>query len=194
MLRRRKKVVMTMTDVTTQDRAKRGNGAKPKRDRERMVADDVVTPNSLATHLGCTRQNIARLTAEAVLVQRSDGNYDQTANRLRLFKHLRENHRHTARSKADAEHIAVKTKMLQSRLDEREGRLIAAEEATHRMMTLYGTFITGLSSFPAKIGGRDLGLRRAVDKAVFDLRTEIGTALHKLADADHENANGEIIE
>ena len=103
---------MTMTDATTQDRvAKRGNGAKrqPKPDRERMVADDIVTPNSLATHLAMTRQNIARLTAEAVLIQRSDGNYDQTANRLRYLKHMRENHRHTARSKADAEHIAVKT-------------------------------------------------------------------------------------
>ena len=180
-----------MTDATTQDRATKPK-RQPKRDRERMVADDVVTPNSLATHLGCTRQNIARLTAEAVLVQRSDGNYDQTANRLRLFKHLRENHRHTPRSQADAEHLAVKTKMLQSKLDEREGRLIAAEEAAHRMMMLHGTFITGLSSFAIKIGGNDLGLRRVVDRAVFDLRTEIAGALNKLADADHENANGEI--
>jgi hypothetical protein len=111
-----------MTELAAQD-PKRSNGAKPKPDRDRMVVDDVVTPNSLATHLGCTRQNVARLVAEAVLVQRSDGNFDQTANRLRYIKHLRENHRHTARSKADADHVAVKTKMLQSRLDEGEGCL-----------------------------------------------------------------------
>ena len=151
-----------MTETTTHDRAtKRSNGAKrqPKPDKISRVADDIVTPNSLATHLGCTQQNIARLTAEAVLVQRSDGNYDQTANRLRLFKHLRENHRHTPRSKADAEHIAVKTKMLQSRLDERQGRLISAEEAANRLMLLHGAFVTGLGGFAARIGGRDLGLR-----------------------------------
>ena len=35
-----------MTDVMTQERA------APKRDKVRMVADDVVTANSLATHLG----------------------------------------------------------------------------------------------------------------------------------------------
>jgi hypothetical protein len=35
-----------------------------------------VTPNSLATHLRCTRQNIARLTAEAIIEQRADGHYD----------------------------------------------------------------------------------------------------------------------
>ena len=62
-----------MTEPLTQDRA-----PKPKRDPVRMVADDVVTANSLATHLGMTRQNVARLTAEAVIEQRSDGCYDQT--------------------------------------------------------------------------------------------------------------------
>ena len=62
-----------------------------------------MSPNSLATHLGCTRQNIAGLTAEAIIEQRSDGCYDQTASRLKYIKHLREQHRHTPRSQADAE-------------------------------------------------------------------------------------------
>jgi hypothetical protein len=77
-----------MTEVVTQDRATK----KPKRDKVRKVADDIVTPNSLATHFGCTRQNTARLTAEAVVEQRSDGHYDQTASRLRYIKHLCEMH------------------------------------------------------------------------------------------------------
>jgi hypothetical protein len=38
--------VRAMTELNTQDRA-----PKPKRDKVRMVADDVVTANSLATHL-----------------------------------------------------------------------------------------------------------------------------------------------
>src|SRR6478609_8478589 len=67
-----------MTELVAQDRA-----PKPNRDKVRMVADDVVTANSLATHLGMTRQNVARLTAEAVIEQRSDGCYDQTASRLK---------------------------------------------------------------------------------------------------------------
>jgi biotin operon repressor len=37
------------------------NTDRPKRDKARMVADDVVTANSLATHLGMTRQNVAQL-------------------------------------------------------------------------------------------------------------------------------------
>jgi hypothetical protein len=33
----------------------------------------IVTANGLATHLGMTRQNVARLMAEAIIEQRSDG-------------------------------------------------------------------------------------------------------------------------
>jgi hypothetical protein len=49
-----------MTELATPDRATK---PKPKRDKVRIVADDVVTANSLATHLGCTRQNIAAMRA-----------------------------------------------------------------------------------------------------------------------------------
>jgi hypothetical protein len=35
-----------------------------------------------------SRQNVARLTAEAVIEQWSDGCYDQTASRLKYIKHL----------------------------------------------------------------------------------------------------------
>lgn len=70
-----------MTELVTQDHA-------PKRDKTRMVADDVVAANSLATHFGCTRQKLARLTAEAVIEQRSDGRYIQAASRLHYIRHL----------------------------------------------------------------------------------------------------------
>ena len=98
-----------MPEVMMQERA------APKRDKNRKVADDVVTANSLATHLGCTRQNIARLTAEAIIEQRSDGHYDQSASRLKYIKHLRSEHRRSPRTQADADHVRVKTEMLHLR-------------------------------------------------------------------------------
>ena len=58
--------------VATQNTTKR-NGAKP--DKARMVADDIVTANGLATHLGMTRQNVGV----------TDGERDhRTAQRRRL--------------------------------------------------------------------------------------------------------------
>jgi hypothetical protein len=50
------------------------------------------------------------------------------------------------------------------------------------MEQLVGLFLSGLSGFGARIGGRDLAVRRAVDKAVYDLRLEISEACTKQAD------------
>jgi hypothetical protein len=55
---------------------------------------------------------------------------------------------------------------------------------------LIGLFLTGLSGFAARIGGRDLAMRRVVDLAVFDLRKEIAEAANKIADEVGEPAPG----
>ena len=44
------------------------DAAKPKA----TIDADIVTANRLATHLSMTRQNVARLTAEASIEQRKD--------------------------------------------------------------------------------------------------------------------------
>ena len=41
---------------------------------------------------------------------------------------------------------------------------------------IHGLFMTALSSLPAKIGGRDLGERRKVEKAIYDMRVELSAA------------------
>jgi hypothetical protein len=58
--------------------------------------------------------------------------------------------------------------------------LASEHEAFVEMLT--GTFLTGLAGFAARCGGRDLAVRRAIDKAVYDLRLEISKAASKLAD------------
>jgi hypothetical protein len=47
---------------------------------------------------------------------------------------------------------------------------------------LVGLFISRLSGFAARCGGRELAARRAIDQAVYDLRVEISEAATKLAD------------
>ena len=72
--------------------------------------------------------------------------------------------------------------MIRIRILEKKKVLIVAEEAYAQMDQLVGMFLTGLSGFGARIGGRDLAVRRAIDQAVFDLRREISEAATKLAD------------
>ena len=113
-------------------------------------ADDIVTPNSLATHLGMTRQNVARLTAEAVIEPRSDGCYDQTACRLRYIKHLRDEHRRSPRTEADAKHTAIKTEMLQLRLMEKKRELVKQEDVSALIDQMCGITLTHLSGMSAR--------------------------------------------
>ena len=164
-----------MTEVVTQERA------ASKRVKVRMVADDVVTANSLATHLGCTRQNIARLTAEAIIEQRSDGHYDQTASRLRYIKHLRSEHRRSPRTEADAAHVALKTEMLQLRLLEKRRKLVRREDADALIDEICGVVLTHLFGMSARCS-RDPLIRRSIDAVVHQVRTELAQVCTKLAD------------
>jgi hypothetical protein len=165
-----------MSEMATRERA-------AKRDKVRKVADDVVTANSLATHLGCTRQNIARLTAEAVIEQRSDGHYDQAASRLRYIKHPRSVHRRSPRTQADADHVKVKTEMLQLRLMEKCRELVRREDVNELLDTMCGIALTHLSGLPARCAPRgDLAMRRSIERVVFEVRTELAQACTRMAD------------
>jgi hypothetical protein len=177
-----------MTELAAGDGAAR---RAPKRGKAHKAADDVVTANGLATHLGMTRQNVARLTAEAVIEQRHDGRYDQTASRLRYIKHLRAEHRQSARSQADAEHVAAKTEMLKLRLLEKRRDLVPREEFDGMIDSLAGLVLTKLHGLPARVGGPDLAVRRKAEAVVIELRRELSEAATRMADAAGKVATAE---
>ena len=161
-----------MTEVMTQGRA-------AKRDRVHRVADDIVTANSLATHLGCTRQNIARLTAEAVIEQRRDGCYDQTASRLRYIKHLRMPR--SSRAEADAAHVRAKAQILQIKIMQQQRKLVLREDANALIDEMCGVALTHLSGMAARCS-RDMVIRREIDRVVYEVRRELAQVCLKMAD------------
>jgi hypothetical protein len=170
----------TMTEIVTQ-------GSAPRRAKSRTAADDVVSANGLATHLGMTRQNVARLTAEAVIEQRSDGRYDQTASRLRYIRHLRAEHRRSPKVEADAAHAMAKTEMLQLRLMEKRRELVRRDDVNAMIDGLAGITLSALSSIPARCAPRsDLATRRSIERIVFEVRTEIATLCQQMADQNGE--------
>ena len=171
--------------MLTQDRATKPKRSRVVPDAKRLVPDDVVTANGLATHLGMTRQNVARLTAEAVIEQRSDGGYDLTASRLKYIKHLRGEHRRSPRSEADAAHVKVKTEMLQLRLMEKRNALVKREDVDALVDAMAGTVLTHLSGMSARCS-RDLVVRRNIDAVVMQIRRELSEACSKMADQNRE--------
>ena len=135
----------------------------------------------MAAHLCFERAYLSKLVSQGVLKQRSDGKFDLDANRRAYIEFLREARKLSPCSAADAELVKVKTEMLQTRLMEKKRDLIPREEAASDMEELIGLLLTGLGSMPARCGGRDLAVRRKIDKAVFDLRTELAEVFSKLA-------------
>jgi hypothetical protein len=156
--------------------------AKPvSRPRSRKPA--TVSASALALHLDCSRTYIGKLEAEGVLHRAPDGDgFPLDQSRVAYLRYLRRERQQSPRSEADADFQRAKSELIRVRIDEKKRELIPREEAAGDMEELIGLFLTGLSGLSARCGGRDLAARRAIDKAVFDLRVELSEACTKLAD------------
>jgi hypothetical protein len=156
--------------------------AKPvSRPRSRKPA--IVSASALALHLDCSRTYINKLEAEGVLHRAPDGSgFDIDASRVAYLRFLRRERQQSPRSEADADFQRAKAELIRLRNAEKQRNLIPLEEAVGHMDEVVGLFISHLSGFAARCGGRDLAVRRVVDQAVYDLRLEISEAATRLAD------------
>jgi hypothetical protein len=96
--------------------------AKPvSRPRSRKPA--TVSASALVLHLDCSRTYIDKLEAEGVIQREGDG-FLLNQSRVAYLRYLRRERRQSPRSEADADHIKVKTEMLQLRLMEKKRELV----------------------------------------------------------------------
>jgi hypothetical protein len=163
-----------MTELLTNGRRRRREGA--------ACAPVLVTATALARHFGVTQPYVSKLMADGVIERRADGLFDQDVSRLKYMTHLRSENRRSPRTAADAEHTAAKAELLRIRIAEKKKVLVLATEHEAFVETMVGLFLSRLSGFAARCGGRDLAVRRAIDQAVYDLRVEVAEAAGKLAD------------
>ena len=90
--------------------------AKPvPRPRPRKPA--TVSASALALHLDCSRAYIGKLEAEGVIQRQGDG-FALDQRRVAYLRYLRRERQQSPRTEADADHVKVKTEMLQLRWDE----------------------------------------------------------------------------
>jgi hypothetical protein len=163
--------------------------AKPvPRPRSRKPA--TVSASALALHLDCSRTYIGKLEAEGVIQRQGDG-FPLNQSRVAYLRYLRRERRQSPRGEADADLQRAKSELIRLRIAEKQRHLIPVDEATSNMEQLVGLFLTGLSGLSARCGGRDLAVRRAIDKAVYDLRVEIAEACTKQADQRGEPLDDE---
>jgi hypothetical protein len=73
---------------------------------------------------------------------------------------LRRERRQSSRAEADADHVKVKTEMLQLRLMEKKRELVRMDEVNELIDGICGVVLTHLSSLPARCAPRgDLAIR-----------------------------------
>jgi hypothetical protein len=141
-----------------------------------------VSVSALAQHLDCSRTYIGKLEADGV-IQRRGGGFPLDQSRVAYLRFLRRERRQSPRTEADADHVKVKTEMLQLRLMEKRGELVRREDVNELIDGICGVVLTALSSLPARCAPRgDLATRRAIERAVFEVRTDIATICQRMAD------------
>ena len=144
----------------------------------------LVTGVKLATHFGVVRQHIDQLAQQGVIERRArDGKFDQDVSRLKYLTHLRAEHKRSPRTQADAELASAKAALLEIRIEEKQRTLVRRSDVDELIDSIAGVTLTALSGLPARCAPRgDLATRRNIERAVFEIRTEIAKVCEEIAD------------
>ena len=146
----------------------------------RRRSPDTVSASALAQHLDCSRAYIGKLEADGVIQRQGDG-FPLDQCRVAYLRYLRRERQQSPRSEADADHVKVKTEMLQLRLMEKRGELVRREDMNALLDEICGITLTHLSGMAARCSS-DLVVRRKIDAVVRQVRTEIAEHCIKMAD------------
>ena len=108
-----------MAETVTIDRPSVARGLSRPRSRKPAT----VSASALALHLDCSRPNNGKLEAEGV-IQRQGRGLPLDQSRVAYLRYLRRERRQSPRVEADADHVKVRTEMLQLRLMEKWRELV----------------------------------------------------------------------
>ena len=106
------------------------------------------------------------------MIQRQGDGFPLDQSRVAYLRFLRGERKLSPRSEADADFQLAKAELIRLRIAEKQRHLIPLEEAVGQVEEMVGLFLSRLSGFAARCGGRDLATRLAIDQAVYDLRLE----------------------
>jgi len=99
------------------------------------------------------------------VIQRQGDGFPLDQSRVAYLRYLRSERRQSPRSEADADHVKVKTEMLQLRLMEKRRELVRRADVDAPIDEIAGTVLTHLSGMSARCS-RDMQVRRNIDAVV----------------------------
>jgi hypothetical protein len=102
------------------------------------------------------------------VIQRQGDGFPLDQSRAAYLRYLRRQRQQSPRS-ADADHVKVKTEMLQLRLMEKKRELLRREDFDEAIDSIAGIVLTHLSGMAARCS-IDLATRRKIDAVVYEAR------------------------
>ena len=141
---------------------------------------EVVGITGLAAHLGVTRETVGKFVESGVFERRPDGDFDQTACRLRLVRHLM-NRKQVTGGRSRERYEAARAEREQMKAAQLAGTLCKTSDFGEAIDDVFGFLIPRLDSLPSRIT-RDLALRRQWNEEIRQLRTEVSAYCKKRAD------------
>ena len=120
-----------------------------------------------------------------MIERNAQGLFDQDVSRLKYLTLLRSEHRRSGR-RPDAEHVKVKSEMLQLRLMEKRRQVCLQSDVNDLDHRIAGITFTALSSMPACAPPGDLVTRRKIETCVFQVRKQLAAIAVEMADKEGE--------
>jgi hypothetical protein len=149
-----------------------------------------VSAQAMALHLGMARPSLDVLLADRIIEKLPNGRFDIDATRVKYIQHLRRARRTSPETTARAAYDQAKAHDLAVRSAIRDGTLMETDEAMAIIDELMGILLTGLSGMAARIT-RDMEVRRAIDREVYNLRQALADKCAQRAAALETAANTE---
>jgi hypothetical protein len=141
---------------------------------------EIVGITALSMHLGITRETSGRYVELGVFERRPDGNFDQTACRLRLVRFLLDRKPPSNSSRDRFEKARMLREERKAALEARELCLMSDYTTTQHTMT--ALVFAGLDATASRLHPTDRAARKRVEEEFTILKECVSTAFQRLAD------------
>jgi len=134
---------------------------------------ETISMAAFAGLLGVTARRCRQLAGEGLIVAAGRGKVQLAESLRRIIAHARESRETAPLTEARAKVAQARARQLELQNMREDRRVIDVDEAQALMSELAGLFVSGLSSLPARVGGKDVGLRRRVEKECDAIRAAV---------------------
>lgn len=132
-----------------------------------------ISISAFAALIGVSPRRIQQRIAEGVIKAAGRGEVELGASIRALLADAREAREAAPLTEARAKVAQARARQLDLQNMREDRRVIDVEEARALFQELAGLFVSGLSSLPARIGGKDIGLRRRIERECDGVRQQI---------------------